>query len=335
MTNKVLFICRRADYHFGHRCKTKTTGLRTSAGMCSRTLEAAGVPSKLVIVNDSNDIDREVTSYRPSHVILEALWVPPDKFADLIPLHPEVRWMVRLHSEVPFLAHEGIATDWIRRYSQLYPRVVLSGNSPRLVNDLDMIGRGKPVVYLPNCYIFDPFVPHQPYSPYLQVACFGAVRPLKNTLLQAVAALKYAERDGRLLRFHVNCDRIEGGGDGMMKNLRNLFTGRGDRLVEHPWLEHSELLQLLSGMDIGLQLSLTETFNHVAADFVRAGLPMVTSPSLPWPGTMFQADPLDSDDIVRAMRKALNWGSWGVAISRRRLRNYAKESERLWLKYFT
>src|SRR6185437_13120675 len=61
-------------------------------------------------------------------------WVVPEKFRVLIPLHPKVRWIVRIHSEIPFLAMEGIAMDWIARYTLL--PVEIACNSMRSFYDV-------------------------------------------------------------------------------------------------------------------------------------------------------------------------------------------------------
>ena len=113
---KVLFILkRREDYNSViHSHVGLSTGLYNSASFMNDMLNENGVQSKLVVVPDNNSIDREVTLYRPSHVIIEALWVVPQKFAILQKLHPEVKWIIRLHSEMPFMAGEGNAMATMR-----------------------------------------------------------------------------------------------------------------------------------------------------------------------------------------------------------------------------
>ena len=58
----------------------------------------------------------------------------------------------------------------------------------------------------------------------IDIGAYGAIRPLKNQLLQALAAIKFAESIGKTLRFHINITRIENNGDPVLKNLRNLFS---------------------------------------------------------------------------------------------------------------
>jgi hypothetical protein len=99
---------------------------------------------RFVQVTDNNDIDREVTEYKPTHVIIEALWVIPEKFHVLRKLHPSVTWIARVHSELPFLANEGVAIDWMCNYVQ-HDKVIVSGNSTHAAHDLwGIIRRSNP-----------------------------------------------------------------------------------------------------------------------------------------------------------------------------------------------
>ena len=69
------------------------------------------------------------------------------------------------------------------------------------------------VPYLPNYYPWDGVVsPASTDEDVVNVGCFGAARPFKNMVGQAIAALMFAERIGRPLNFHINGDRIEAGG---------------------------------------------------------------------------------------------------------------------------
>src|SRR5205814_4697667 len=98
----------------------RSSGLFNSAHFISDMLnDALGYESKLVIVTDGNDIDREVANFNPAIVIIEALWVTPDKISELSKLHPDVQWLMRNHSALPFLALEGLAVEWMGEYSKL------------------------------------------------------------------------------------------------------------------------------------------------------------------------------------------------------------------------
>ena len=166
-------------------------------------LVSLGIESELIVVIDNNDIDRAIIQHRPTHVIIEGLWVVPTKFSVLCNLHPTVKWIIRVHSELPFLAGEGMAMDWLREYCN-YQNIVLAINAPRALLEIKeyiRISTGwtdkaidKAIIYLPNFY-------PQEYtskefavsSNSINIGCFGAVRPLKNHLVQAVACIRFAD----------------------------------------------------------------------------------------------------------------------------------------------
>lgn len=210
--------------------------------MLANTLELMGTESDVASPIDANGIDKVVHEYKPTHVIIHALWVTPDKIGELCRRHPNVSWNIRIHSKPPFLAMEGIASEWIAAYSGVqiaHRNLWLSANSEEtneLMNDVF----GARSLMLPNTYV-KPDPPDGPTAgiriddEHLNIACFGAIRPLKNHYAQAAAAIMYANNCGRKLNFHVNKGREEQGGDRVTRNLTKLFDASGGhRLVEHP-----------------------------------------------------------------------------------------------------
>lgn len=346
---RVLFILKQRMLQYGEQRAPYTTcissGLLNSATFVHDMLLAQGYESKLVQVVDNNDIDREVTSFAPDVVIIEAYWVVPDKFEVLQQLHPDVTWIVRCHSELPFIQNEGMAIEWTLKYLQ-YENVLVAFNSLQTLDDFLRVvpePNAGGLIYLPNYYPapsrpdwFDRFFFPNHDIGYLDVGCFGAMRPQKNHLPQAFAAISYADQHNRQLRFHVNNARIEGRGDAALKNLRALFAGTNGRhqLIEHGWLSHSEFFTLMQSMDLSMQVSFTESFNIVSADAVAAGVPVVVSDQIDWVHPKFYADPTDVTSIVRAMTRALwldRW-MWWVDLNGSRLRAYATEAYEVWMQ---
>lgn len=344
---KVLFILKHRDTYWGDYSSTTTlsSGLSNSAQFVCDALNLSGdITAKLVQVEDNNQIDKEVTLFRPDVCIIEAYWVVPEKFGVLIPLHPQVKWVVRNHSEIPFLAQEGIAIDWSIRYLQ-YPNVFVSGNSPRSYQDMinflvpvygfDAIKR---VLFLPNIY---PSVHRRHCIPKkrnhtLDISCFGAIRPLKNHLLQAMTAIDYANQRHYNLRFHINGSRIEGGSasNSILKNLQLLFQHTPNcELVEHPWYPHDEFLGIMEQMDVSMQVSFSETFNIISADAATVGVPIVTSSEVLWAPWFTRATPTSARSIRKRLDFMLKYGplpavEWLVQNS---LNTYSKESLKQWL----
>lgn len=298
-----------------------SSGLFNSARMVSDMLNKQGVGnrrciSKLVQVIDNNCIDKEVVNFTPDVVILEALWVVPEKFEVLTKLHPNVKWIIRNHSNIPFLAQEGIAMEWVKKYIE-YPNVYIGTNTKASLSDLKTVVADilylppiyfKKIVYFPNYYIDNTVIPEKPTeeSHVLNVGCFGAIRPLKNHLTQAIAAIEYASHAFKHLRFHINVGRQESGGSPVLHNLRGLFNGSYAELVEHSWTPHNEFARLISQMDVSMQVSFTETFNIVTADAVTMGVPVVVSSDVSWIPRRYHASPTSTKSIVSKMGYAIN-----------------------------
>lgn len=350
MITKILFILKKRDTNevicapsnYGH--SELSSGLHNSAKfVCDALDRFHHIETKLVHVIDNNEIDREVTLFKPSIVIIEAFWVVPEKFEILSKLHPSVKWVIRNHSELPFAAQEGIIIDWMIKYAAM-KNVYISGNSKRSYSDMKKVITSvypeflkKKVVYLPNIY---PFAHLGSCSPkkeddYLDVACFGAIRPLKNQLIQAVSAISFANSLGKKLRFHINGNRLEGtGSNQVLKNLRALFDKTRDHeLIEHSWYPHESFIEVLKCMDIGMQVSFSETFNIVSADMTHSGIPIVTSKEVVWSPCLIHADPTETTNIIKKLK--FGWffrkTSLLVRLSQWCLNQYSKKSIVSWL----
>lgn len=350
MKKRVLFILkRRHDYGQEHYSNEGlTTGLYNSATFVKDMLLERRIPSKLVVVIDNNDIDREVVDFKPTHVIIEGLWVVPEKFDVLKQLHPNVKWIVRIHSNAPFLANEGVAFGWISQYVTK-PNVFVATNARQINSELKFYVKNlysttrereeNKIINLPNYYPekFESSKRQNFTSEYVNVGCFGAIRPLKNHMTQAIAAVKFAENIDKKLRFHINVGRIEQNGQSVYNNLKAFFEtvkANGHELVEHSWLPRQEFLNLCDQMDIGMQVSFSETFNIVAADFISQGVPIVTTKEVPWANRLYVASPTDSNNIAKVLKAAYYQTYFNVLFNRSNLKKSSKGAIVEWLKYF-
>jgi hypothetical protein len=350
--NKILFILkRREDFDPAkHTAKGLSTGLLNSASFVVDCLTEQGKDVALEVAIDNNCIDRLVTKHRPSHVIIEALWVVPSKFEVLRKLHPHTKWIIRLHSEVPFIAGEGIAMNWIADYLT-HPNVYIGINAPRVMEEMKSYLRAKfedtkdideLVIYLPNSYPSD-------YKPArgidrnkdtLDISCFGAVRPLKNHLVQAIAALTFARKIGKGLNFHINSERLEMNGSAVFNNIQGMFeqlAGTRYQLVCHGWKSRDEFLELCGKMDIGMQASFSETFNIVGADHISQGVPIIGTTEIPWyvkPVLNEPCRPAYGSEIVADLEFAWNRPELFVTLNQQSLQNYTEQTKQTWLSYF-
>ena len=110
-------------------------------------------------------------------------------------------WVVRNHSALPFAALEGVVIEWSLRYMD-FPKVVLACNDYRTdVEFVNLVRAYKPdwgkhklkrrVQLLPNYY--PSILHHRPpqTSNVLDVSCFGAIRPPKESFTAGRSGLRF------------------------------------------------------------------------------------------------------------------------------------------------
>jgi len=335
--HRTLFIVKkRVSMSYG-----EPFGLLYSARFVAHMLRMHHVDASVSVAIDGNDVDRLVTDANPKNVVLEALWVTPDKLRELMSLerHKDRNWIVRIHSKPTFLAMEGIAMKWLGEMVDMteeFPQLTLSANN-RITSDELSAVYGLRFKFLPNFYINHNIRAESPTrnSNVVKIGCFGAQRPLKNTLEQAIAAIIYANRVDKKLKFYINTDRVEQHGEPVLKNVRELFKSQDiHELVEVTWKSHSEFIELVSTMDLGMQVSLSESFNIVTADFVSVGVPVVVSDEISWMPCLFKAPTTDAmkiadklDDLYITPRLITR------LLARRGLKHYNDKSQRIWLHF--
>lgn len=123
----------------------------------------------------------------------------------------------------------------------------------------------------------------------IHLGALGWIRPLKNHLVELLAASKFAVTrfSPRPVYFHINA---KAGEDyGCLKEFRLMAKYLPTvQVVEHPWMDRAEFLRFIrEHIHIGMCGSLAESFCLTAADYIRAGIPVVASSHIPWlPGKL-------------------------------------------------
>lgn len=304
---KFLFIIKERSVY---GTKTKAYGLFNSCQFICNKLKKHNIEANVVQVIDNNCIDKYVTQYSPTHCFIEALWAVPSKFEVLAKLHPNVKWIIRLHSMIPFLSSEGMAFEWLNDYINLRKKginISISCNNEKLYEDLKQL-YDEGVSYTPN--IYEPEIPPTKQDvnkkdDTIDIGCFGALRVLKNHTQQALWAIEFANKIEKKLNFHVNISEHEQRESGpVLRNLRAIFKNTNHTLIEHPWYDHSDFLQIVKKMDLGMQISFTETFNVTAADFVYCEIPIVVSKEIKFVHPNCSVNPTNEKQVDSAMKYA-------------------------------
>lgn len=326
---KILVLTKtRLDYY------GNPFGLNNSADFITEALNESGYHTTYMPVVDGNSIDAAVSTTGAKIVLIEALWATPEKLEELAKLHKTVSWIVRIHSNIPFLALEGMAIDWIKKML-IIPRVTVVCNNLQTSLELSAVFHEK-IPYLPNVYLRPSYCPKKVLgkdcsnSEVIDVSCFGAIRPFKNHLTQGVAAIWAANKQGQILNFHINATRVEQRGDSILRNLVALFDGTRHNLVMHGWQDHATFLNTVSSMDLCMQVSFTESFNIVAADHVHVGVPVLVSPEISWLDSKRGVNPTKCEEIANGVINSLRHDKKEIKSNHTDLSNYNNSSLRTW-----
>jgi len=338
---RILFILKDRFYN---KTNSKSYGLINSSKQVAEYLESIGNKCKVVQVIDGNYIDKEVFEFKPDVVIIEALWVTSEKMKELIEIrrYKNIKWVIRIHSDIGFLSAETLALQYVNDYIALgKDNLFISCNNYAFNRNLSKSMNWE-YVYLPNIIDIKHHDHHSDYSSYINIGCFGSLRILKNQCYQAMCAMEVADKLGKKLKFHITIDvgmNEQNNRYPVLRNLEELFKNSHHELVKHYWLENDEFQHLIRKMDLGLQLSYTESFNIVTADFVNQGVPIVVSDAIKWMPWFLKTSTVEYSKSIQKIKwiyklrncKLLTW--W----SRRNLIIYntdAKLEWRLFLRHF-
>lgn len=244
-------------------------------------LKTLNVNTDIAFVTESSQIENAVNDNAPTHVIIESVFVMPIEFLRLTNMFKKVKWFIRLHSDIGFFFAEMYGLEWTKAY-QTFDDITVVANNMEIINNLSPQLK-KDIEYLPNIYPDESELPiNKPENDIINIGCFGNLRLMKNQGFQAVLAMNFADSINKKLKFHINVGKTELRNNAVLTNLRALFKDSNHELVEHSWMPHDDFLKLVRTMDVGLQLSFTESFNIVACDFISNCVPILVSDTISW-----------------------------------------------------
>lgn len=154
---------------------------------------------------------------------------------------------------------------------------------------------------LPNMYPFGTGRPRPMWQHgTLRLGCFCAIRPYKNVLTAAAAALEVGQRlRVSDLEFWISGGRREGGGQTIFAAIQQMYLNvPRAKVVERNWQSWPQFLDTVGSMDLLLQPSYTEGFNMVTADGIAQGVASVVSDAIAWAPRNWQAATDDASDIA-------------------------------------
>lgn len=338
---KVLFILKQRFYN---KSNVKSYGLINSSNHLADHLSFIGNEAHVVTVVDDNCIDAEIHKYKPDVVIIEALWVRPVKLHELIELRKNhhIKWIVRIHSDIGYLSAETMALHYVNHYIHLGKHNLFIAPNSKEFTDFLSGALHYNFVYLPNVIKINHCKhegeKHQGNRQIMHVGCFGALRLLKNQLFQALCAIRAADQLGKILHFHVTIDpkNTDFSTNPVLKNLDELFSQTDHMLVKHHWRENDNFRELVSTMDIGMQLSYTESFNIVTTDFINCDVPILVSDAIWWMPDALKTSTINYEEVVKKIVWAYKRRNYGNVkrLMHEYLAKYNHEAKQVWHKFF-
>ncbi len=270
---------------------TRPFGLINSSNFLHEFLTSIGISSLEQTCRDGLDIHPHVIFANPQVVVLEALWASPSLLSELCTLHPNVEWIVRIHSTFGFIISEWNAFTWFKEMHELNlqgKKVYLAANHYSFYEEIVKLYSSDFCLYLPNVYSIlehdiDNFKMINSEKTHLDIGCFGALRFMKNQTTQLISALSTAKHLDLHLKFHINSSTSDLQTQDVEKVLQDIIDYNVNaELIRHNWVSHPEFLDIISTMDMNYQLSFSESFNLISADSISSGVPIIVSKSIEW-----------------------------------------------------
>jgi hypothetical protein len=88
---------------------------------------------------------------------------------------------------------------------------------------------------------------------------------------------------------------------------------------------------MASKLDLGMQVSFTESFNIVTADLITAKIPMIVSDDIDWMPNLQRVSPTAHNDIVNKLKLAYNLPNLFIIPQENALKYYNAKSEKIWI----
>lgn len=292
---------------FAMWCRTSCVGLHVAGYATAEVLGNYGIETVAAAVRHNVDLVDFIEKYNEehdkplTHVVISAPWLSSYDLEKLLSYFRHTQFVILSHSNVGFLQADSCGMHLLRRYHELarhYHNLKIGGNSFKFAKWMKE-SYGDDVVLLPNLYplneVPSPKVWDQ-VSP-LKIGAFGAVRPQKNFMTAAAAAVVIHRRLCIPVEFHMS-EGGEGDFNSTSRAIDEMLHGTGVTIVRHKWCYWDDFVKLVATMDLMIQVSYTESFNMITADGISVGVPSVVSPAIYWAPAAWKADPDNALDVA-------------------------------------
>jgi hypothetical protein len=326
---------------FAAWCQSSTVGLNVAGFATSEVLNQHGINTTVIPVRHNIDVVDGINQYNAerdqplTHVVISAPWLSRHDLKCLIEHFDTIQFAILSHSNVGFLQADPCGVELIKHYLTLtedHDNLAVGANSEKLFDWLQNTIGGDTVL-LPNLYPLKRPKSEKHWfgaSP-LRIGAFGAVRPEKNFMTAAAAAVALQKMTGAEIELHMSSGG-EGGGESTVAAITELCAGNPQiTLIRHGWCLWPEFIQLVGSMDLLLQPSYTESFNMITADGVLMGVPSVVSHAIDWAPDEWKANSDNAMSVAEVGLRLLKYGNYGEG--KRALEKHNREAIHYWIEY--
>lgn len=266
-----------------------TTGVTVSSDHLKAVLGKAGIDCAIMYYADDNGLLEAVKGNDANLYILQVPTFADDTLFAILKLGKKI--VLGLHSTICNLQVEDNALMRLIRFSQLREaHFAISCPSKVEVDGFNSFS-ATPFIYLPNTYSFPikAVIKKRKLNPkVLKISLFCALRSLKNIMAQVVAVSVLARR-GYKIELHLIDDRSH-----IAACIREMADSLPYKVVFHELADNKAIIKLMAKMDLGLQVSLSETFSYAAFEQMALGVPVVASTAVPYATQIAQFNSAES-----------------------------------------
>jgi glycosyltransferase involved in cell wall biosynthesis len=321
--------------------RSSCVGLNVAGFTTAKFLREHGIDVTVFPVRHNVDVVSSINRYnethknRLTHVVISAPWLSVYDMKSLIKNFPDIQFVILSHSNVGFLQADPQGVRLYRQYAELsktYKNLRVGGNSTRFAKWFQ-IAYNEECICLPNLYpsFHINSKTWKRFSP-IKIGAFGAIRPEKNFMTAAAAAVAIHS----VLKIPVELHMSTGGGEECKSTtLRSIIEMteniEGVTLIRHDWETWDKFILLIKDMDLLLQVSYTESFNMITADGISVGVPSVVSPVIFWAPDSWKANPDDAIEVAKVGIQLLTQNQHCLGYDA--LNEHNEKSLKYWLKF--
>ncbi len=258
------------------------SGVVVSVRHLENTLRNAGISADVCYYSSDIELVKMIAGSNYACINLHALSYTDDTLNRILKIHDNV--VVSIHSTLCNLQTEGDALERLIRYGNgTYRNLRFTCPSLCETVGFNEFFRNE-YLYLPNTFSYkcdderlESSIRERAERRTKKISLFSAYRPFKNMITQAAAV----EMLSSILDVELHLIDTQSKSP-IYKNLIKLTQMRDVPVIVHPQTDNYSCFVQEGDFDLGMQVSLSETFSYVAFEHMIQGIPVLGSDSVPF-----------------------------------------------------